>query len=88
MECQNIINLLENASNQPSEFRTKNWVEINDDSRGFYNTNKQIKFKTSVLKSSLCGYSDTYFLNSHSSQSSKTKQYKQKGNISKMCSIY
>ena len=73
MEYQNIINLLENTSNQPSEFSTKNWVEVNDDSCGFYNTNKQIKFKTSILKSSLCGYSDTYILNSHSSHSSKTK---------------
>ena len=42
MEYQNIINLLENASNQPSKFRTKNWVEVNDESRGTYsaNTNK------------------------------------------------
>ena len=28
-----IINLLDNPSNQPSKFRTKNWVEINDESR-------------------------------------------------------
>ena len=39
MEYQEIINLLENRPNQPTEFRTKNWVEINDDSRGTYNTN-------------------------------------------------
>ena len=37
-------------------------VEINDDSRGTYNTNSQIKYKTSMLKSSLCDYSDTYML--------------------------
>ena len=30
MECQKIINLLDNASNQPSKFRTKHWAEIND----------------------------------------------------------
>ena len=32
MECQKIINLLENTSNQPSKFRTKNWIEIIDQS--------------------------------------------------------
>ena len=54
MEYQKIINLLDNMPNQPSQFRIKNWVEINNDSRGTYNTNNQIKFKTSVQKSSLC----------------------------------
>ena len=43
MEYQKIINLLDNTSNQPSTLRTKNWVEINDESRGTYNTNSQIK---------------------------------------------
>ena len=37
-------------------------MEINDDSRGTYNTNSHIKFKTSILKSSLCDYSDSYIL--------------------------
>ena len=37
-----------NASNQASKVKTKNWVEINDDSRGPYNTNKQIEFKTTM----------------------------------------
>ena len=36
MEYQKIKNLLENTPNQPTKFRTKNWVEINDDSRGMY----------------------------------------------------
>ena len=40
----------------------KNWVEINDESRGTYNVNSQIKFKTTMLKSSLCDYSDGYIL--------------------------
>ena len=40
----------------------KNWVEINDESRGTYNVNSQIKFKTTMLKSSLCDYSDAYIL--------------------------
>ena len=63
MEYQKITNLLDdNKSNQPSKFRTKNWVEINDESRGTYNVNSQIKFKTTMLKSSLCDYSDAYIL--------------------------
>ena len=62
MEYQKIINLLDNASNQPSKFRTKEWVEISDESRGTYNTNTRIKSKTTMLKSSLCNYSDAYIL--------------------------
>ena len=62
MKYQKIINLLENTPYQPSEFRTKNWVEVNDESRGTYNVNSQIKFKTSMLRSSLCDYSDAYIL--------------------------
>ena len=60
MEYQKIANLIDDTSNQPSKFRTKNWVEINDESRGTYNANSQIKFKTTMLKSSLCDYSDAY----------------------------
>ena len=62
MEYQKIANLIHDASNQPSKFRTKNWVEINNESRGTYNVNSQIKFKTTMLKSSLCDYSDAYIL--------------------------
>ena len=63
MEYPKIANLLDdNKSNQPSKFRTKNWVEINDESRGTYNVNSQIKFKTTMLKSSLCDYSNGYIL--------------------------
>ena len=46
MEYQKIRNLLDNTSNQPSKFRTKNWIEIIDESRGRYNGNSQIKFNT------------------------------------------
>ena len=59
MEYQKIINLLDNISKQPSKFRRKNWVEINDESRGAYNTNSQTKVKTTMLKSSLRDYSHT-----------------------------
>ena len=60
MEYQKIINLLDNTPNQPSKFRTKNWVEKNDESRGAYNVISQIKFKTTMLKSSLCDNGDAY----------------------------
>ena len=62
MEYQKIANLIDDASNQPSTFRTKNLVEINDESRGTYNANSQIKFKTAILKSSLYDYSDAVSL--------------------------
>ena len=62
MEYQKIANLIDDTPNQPSKFRTRNWVEINYESRGAYNVNSQIKFKTTMLKSSLCDYSDAYIL--------------------------
>ena len=60
MEYQKIANLIDDTPNQPSKFRTRNWVEINDESRGVYNVNSQIKFKTTMLKCSLCDYSNAY----------------------------
>ena len=63
MEYQKMGNLIDReALSEPSKFKTKNWVEVNDESRGTYNVNSQIKFKTSMLKSSLCYYSDAYIL--------------------------
>ena len=63
MEYQKIANLIDdNTLNQPSKFRTRNCVKINDESRGAYNANSQIKLKTTMLKSSLCDYSDAYIL--------------------------
>ena len=50
MEYQKIANLIDDVSNQPSKFRTKNWVEKNDESRGAYSVNSQIKFKTTMIK--------------------------------------
>ena len=62
MEYEKIINLLDDTTNQPSKFRTRYLVEINDQSRGNYGKNNQIKFKTSILRSNLCDYSDAYIL--------------------------
>ena len=62
MEYQKIANLLNDGSNKPSKFKTRNRVEINDEARGTYSPNKKIKFKTSMLRSSLCDFSDAYIL--------------------------
>ena len=48
MEYKKIINLSENAPNQPIKVRSKNWVEINDECRGVCNTGSQIKIKTLI----------------------------------------
>ena len=61
MEYQKIINLLGNTTNQPSKFRTRKWVEINDETRGKYK-NSNIKFKTSMIRSNLCDYGDAHIL--------------------------
>ena len=62
MEYQKIANLIDDALNQLSKFSTKIWVERNDESRRTYNVNSKIKFKTTMLKSSSCDYSDAYIL--------------------------
>ena len=61
MEYQKIIELLDDTTNQPSKFRTKNWVEINDELKGKYD-NSNIRFKTSVIRWNSCDYSDAYIL--------------------------
>ena len=61
MEYQKIGKLLDSASNHPPKFRTRNFVEINDESRGTYTSN-EIKFKTKMLRSNLCDYADAYIL--------------------------
>ena len=61
MECQKIANLLESTSDNPSKFRTRNWFEINDESRGNY-ANSDIRFKSTMLRSNLCDYADSYIL--------------------------
>ena len=48
MEYQKTENLLDTESNQPSKFRARNRVEINDESRGTY-TSKDVRFKTTLL---------------------------------------
>ena len=61
MEYQKVASLLESTSGNPSKFKTRNWIEINDESRGNY-TNSDIRFKTTMLRSNLCDYADSYIL--------------------------
>ena len=63
MECYKIVKLLNNST--ASTFVTKKqkkqkWIEGNDLSCGKYSFNKSTEFKTSMLRSNLCDYSDTY----------------------------
>ena len=44
MEYQKIINFLDNSQKEESKFVTRNWVKINDDSRGMYNAINQTGF--------------------------------------------
>ena len=96
MEYQKIANLIDDASNQPSKFRTRNWVEINDESRGAYNVNSQIKFKTIMLKSSLCDNSDAYILvkgkitiaGAGADAAAKQADERNKGVIFKNCALF
>ena len=60
MKYQKIINLLRNMLDQAPRFVTKKWVKIYHESSGTYNVNKEIRFKTSMLRSDLCDYNDAY----------------------------
>ena len=53
--------MLESTSHNLSKFRTRDWVEINDESRENF-ANGDIKFKTTMLRSNLCDYADSYIL--------------------------
>ena len=61
MEYQKKIDLLDDTTNQPSKIRTRKWIKMNDESKGRYD-NSNIRFKTSMMRSNLCGYSDLYIL--------------------------
>ena len=61
MEYQKIANLLDNEINQPFKFRTRNWVEIDDESRET-DIGNGIRFKSTMLRSNLCDYADAYIL--------------------------
>ena len=62
MEFQKISNFLDTTSDDKvlARFVTKKWVEVYDQSEKNCNVNKEIRIKTSMLKSDLCDYSDAY----------------------------
>ena len=63
MEFQKIVNFLNtNSDENLPRFITKKWVEVYDQSGGNYNVNKEIRIKTSMLRSDLCDYSDAYIV--------------------------
>ena len=62
MEYQKITNLLGSTLDKVPRFITKKWIEVNDQSGRVYIVDKQIRFKTSMLRSKLCDYSDVYIV--------------------------
>ena len=62
MEYQKITYLLGSTSDKVPRFITKKWTEVRDQSGAAYNTNKQIRFKTPMLRSDLCDYNDAYIV--------------------------
>ena len=78
MEYHKIINLLDNATEQPSKFRTQIWGKMNDDTRENYNVDSQIKCKTALLKSILFDYSDAYIIVKEKTTASQKSQKRNK----------
>ena len=64
MEFRKIVNFLDATSDDKDlpRFVTKKWVEVYDQSGGNYNVNKEIRIKTSMLRSDLCDFSDAYIV--------------------------
>ena len=62
MEYQKIISVLDATSSNVPKFSTKKWIEVYDQSGGINNTNNQIRFKKSILRSDLCDCSDGYIV--------------------------
>ena len=60
MEFNKINNLLGPGHDKVPKFITKKWIEVQSQSGNTYNTSKPIMFKTSMLRSDLCDYSDAY----------------------------
>ena len=64
MEFQKIVNVFDTTSDDKNlpRFVTKKWIEVYDQSEGNYNVNKEIRIKTSMLRSDLCDFSDAYIV--------------------------
>ena len=64
IEFQKITNFLDITSDNKDlpKFVTKKWIEVYDQLQGNYDVNKEIRIKTSMLRSGLCGFSDAYIV--------------------------
>ena len=64
IELQKITNFLDITSDNKDlpKFVTKKWIEVYDQLQGNYDVNKEIRIKTSMLRSGLCGFSDAYIV--------------------------
>ena len=64
MEFQKIANFLDITSDNKDlpKFVTKKWIEVYDQSEGNYNVNKEIRIKTSMLRSDLFDFNDAYIV--------------------------
>ena len=64
MEFQKVTNCLDiNFDNEDlPKYVTKKWIEVYDQSQGNYDVNKEIRIKTSMLRSDLCDFSDPYIV--------------------------
>ena len=64
MEFQKIANFLDTTSDDKDlpRFVTKKWIEVYDQSEKNYNPNKEIRIKTSMLRSDLCNFCDAYIV--------------------------
>ena len=65
MEYQKITNLLSTTLDEIPKFITENWVKVHDQSGSAddrYKPNKQIRFKTPMLRSDFCDFSDAYIV--------------------------
>ena len=65
MEYQKITNFLNTTSDNVPRFITKKWIEVHEQSvsaEDRYKPSKQIRFKTSKLRSNLCDFSDAYIV--------------------------
>ena len=80
MEYQKIINLLGNTPDQASKFKTKSWIEMNDDLHGKSSINIPIRFKILMLKSTLCDYGHVYILGNETITVSDTSATVDAGN--------
>ena len=60
MEFQKIASFLDTTPDDKDlpRFVTKKWIEVYDQSEKSYSPNKEIRIKTSMLRSDLCHFSD------------------------------